>query len=47
MSLAASESWMCEHVPEGEYYVYQGGSHADGTFIRVYVQSPPQILAQS
>ncbi|MBV5260003.1 hypothetical protein FLX56_16430 [Synechococcus moorigangaii CMS01] len=28
---------MSVHVPEGEYYVYQGGNHADGTFIRVYV----------
>nr|WP_238718188.1 hypothetical protein [Petrachloros mirabilis] len=37
MSLALSPSWICVHVPEDKYYVYQGGSHADGTFIRVYV----------
>ncbi|WP_024544728.1 hypothetical protein [Picosynechococcus sp. NKBG15041c] len=37
MSLAASQSWICVHVPEAQYSVYQGGSHADGTFMRVYV----------
>lgn len=37
MSLSSSQSWICEHVPEDKYYVYQCGSHADGTFIRVYV----------
>lgn len=37
MSLSSSKSWICVHVPEDKYYVYQCGSHADGTFIRVYV----------
>ena len=37
MSLSSSQSWICVHVPEDNYYVYQSGSHADGTFIRVYV----------
>ena len=37
MSLSSSESWVCLHVPEDKYFVYQAGSHADGTFIRVYV----------
>ncbi len=37
MSLSSSQSWLCVYVPEDKYYVYQCGSHADGTFIRVYV----------
>lgn len=37
MSLTSSQSWIHVHVPEDKYYVYQCGSHADGTYIRVYV----------
>lgn len=37
MSLSDSNSWISVHVPEDQYYVYQCGNHADGTFIRVYV----------
>ena len=44
MSLSSSQSWICVHVPEDKYYVYQCGSHADGTFIRVYV---PEAAANS
>ena len=37
MLLASSKSWLQVHVPEDQYFVYQCGSHADGTYIRVYV----------
>ncbi len=38
MSISSSKSWICVKVPpENGYYVYQRGSHADGSFIRVYV----------
>lgn len=41
MSLCSSPSWICVQVsgdnPGDSYSVYQCGSHADGTFIRVYV----------
>lgn len=37
MSLSTSQSWQCVYVSEDNYCVYQGGSHIDGTFIRVYV----------
>ncbi len=44
MTLSSSQSWMSVHVPEDKYYVYQCGSHADGTFIRVYV---PEVATNS
>ncbi|MBP0027987.1 hypothetical protein [Roseofilum sp. Guam] len=38
MSISSSQDSSCPNVPpEDGYYVYQHGSHADGTFIRVYV----------
>ena len=37
MKLASSQSWLRVYVPEDKYFVYQCGSHADGSYVRVYV----------
>ncbi|MFK8185583.1 MAG: hypothetical protein AB8B99_19575 [Phormidesmis sp.] len=36
-SPSSSQQWHCEYCEAEDYYIYQSGSHREGTFIRVYV----------